>query len=599
LPGKKEVTMSEDEATHTQTQHALVAAWGEFAQRLGLIQGLEAVDLHQKRYQHTPQTKMIEFLVATLAGLEHLKDISRAAHPLDQDRTLARAWGQAAWADYSGVSRSLRSLTMREAEQIVQVLEASSQMFITSEINLAVLIEKRLVYDGDLTGLAVSKGSTTYPGVAFGHMDDQIRLGYQAAVVSLRSPGGGRIWLSVEHHPGNLVSAVAAEGMILAAEKRTGVRPRRRTELLEQRLQAVQQAGQTLRQKRLDRVQKVQLAHQALEEASQVVTEWQARVEDLAAQYHSRQRAERPTGELASARNKLVSLQKRVERRQKACAKAEQVLAWTDGLLEEQSAEEQRLQQRLTQFEQDNRSNPQPVPAVFRLDAGFGTYTNLALLIEMGYEVYTKLQNWRVLQCLCKQVPTDARWTEVDHQVDMWAWAQHSLENFCYPIDIGLERFTDEDHITYCALLHFGDTPVTRDLPQWFGFYAGRQTIEAGIKESKQVFFLHRLKVRSQAAIYLQENFVLFAANFIRWANTWLATDRNDHRLPVERLGIKDLVRVAAHTSADVVWNSDVKLLKFSQQSVFAGKVLFLPDFAFQLPLPLAKSFDFCDVSTV
>ena len=178
----------------------------------------------------------------------------------------------------------------------------------------------------------------------------------------------------------------------------------------------------------------------------------------------------------------------------------------------------------------------------------------------------------------------------------MWAWPQRQLENFCYPIDVGLERFTDEDRIKYCALLHFGDACVPQGLRQWFGFYAGRQTIEAGIKESKQVFSLHRLKVRTQTAIYVQENFVLFAANFIRWANTWLEANSGNHRLPVERLGIKALVRVAAHTSAEVDWNSDRKLLRFSEQSVFSGKVLCLPKFAYQLPLPLVKSFDFSDV---
>lgn len=52
----------------------------------------------------------------------------------------------------------------------------------------------------------------------------------------------------------------------------------------------------------------------------------------------------------------------------------------------------------------------------------------------------------------------------------------------------------------------------------WFQQYNGRQTIEAGIKESKQVFYLHHLKVRAEPAIYLQEAFVLFTANFIRWA---------------------------------------------------------------------------------
>lgn len=588
--------MSEEGTFHQLSQHALVTAWGEFAQHLGLVQRFEELNLHQKQYQHRPQTKVLEFLVATMAGLEHLKDISRAAHPLDQDRALARAWGQAAWADYSGVSRTLKSLTAEEAKQIVQVLEASSQMFITAAINQAQLLDGRLVYDGDLTGLAVSKSSKTYPGVAYGHMDDHVHLGYQAAVVSLHSPGVGRVWLSVDHHPGNMVSAAAAAGMILAAEKRTGVHPWRRTELLQQRLQGVERAGQVLQEKRLDRQQKVYQAKKALSEVQQAVANWQSQLETLTAQYQSQQRKERPTSQLAKAHQKLASLERRAERRRKACAKAAEVLTWTDGLLAEQSAEQQRLHDRLEQFEQDNRNNPQPVPAVFRLDAGFGSYENLALLIEMGYEVYTKLQNWKGLQSLCKQVPPDAHWTEVGSQAAMWAWPQRQLKNFYYPIDVGLERFTDGERIKYCAMLHFGETLVAQNLPQWFGFYTGRQTVEAGIKESKQVFFLHRLKVRTQTAIYLQENFVLFAANFIRWANAWLEASSGNQRVPVERLGIKELVRVAAHTSAEVEWNSDRKLLRFSEHSVFSGKVLFLPKFAFQLPLPFVKSFDFCDV---
>jgi hypothetical protein len=63
--------------------------------------------------------------------------------------------------------------------------------------------------------------------------------------------------------------------------------------------------------------------------------------------------------------------------------------------------------------------------------------------------------------------------------------------------------------------------------------------------------------------------------------------------LHVERLSIKELVQVAAHTSAKVDWYSDGKLLRFSEQSIYAGKVLKLPLFAYQLPLPLGKSFDF------
>jgi hypothetical protein len=587
------MTMSQSEAL---TQHALLVAWGELARQLGLTQQFENLKLHQKHYRHAPQTKVLEFLVATLAGLEHLKEISRSAHPLDQDLALARAWGQAALADYSGVSRTLKTLTLAEAQQVIQVLEASSQMFIAAEVNLALWFEKRLVYDGDLTGLAVSKSSQTYPGVAYGHMDDQIRLGYQAAVVSLRSPTYQRLWLSVAHHPGNLVAASAAEGMVQAAEGRTGVRPWRRTDLLAQRLQSVNDYGLTLRRKLVERQQKVTQALEELEQVDQGLTDCQAHLVALQLEYQLNHRLERPTSHLAQARKKLVTFQKRRQRRAKVLTKAQQVVEWTQGLIQRQQAEQRLLQERLERFEQENAANPQPVQAVFRLDAGFGTYENLALLIEMGYEVYTKLQNWKVLHSLLKQVPSEAVWTPVGAQATMFAWEKRQVESFCYPLDVALERFTDGERVKHCALLHSGPTPVTQNQPAWFTFYTGRQTIEAGIKESKQVFYLHRLKVRSEAAIVLQENLVLFAANFIRWANTWLAEGNGDAFLNVEHLGIKELVQVAAHTSAEVVRNSEGKLLMFSEQSVFAGKVLKLPKAAYQLPLPLGKSFDFLDV---
>jgi hypothetical protein len=45
------------------------------------------------------------------------------------------------------------------------------------------------------------------------------------------------------------------------------------------------------------------------------------------------------------------------------------------------------LRQRLDHFEQDNQTNATPIQAMFRLGAGFGTVDNMALLIEMGYEV--------------------------------------------------------------------------------------------------------------------------------------------------------------------------------------------------------------------
>src|SRR5437763_8073268 len=233
--------MSNSEQHRYDTQHAFLVAWGWFAEHLGLIQQLQAVSLKQKHSHHRPQTKVLEFLVAILAGLQHLQDISRAAHPLDKDQAVAQAWTQPAWADYSGVSRTLSGLSWQEVGQLVQVLVQISQPYLDTEVQVLCSQRNRLRLDGDLTGIPVSNTSRTYPHAAFGHMDDAIRLGYQAGVVSLESPTYGRLWLSVAHLPGDIVSCTQAEALVLAAEARLQRRPRRRSELLHQRIHAYEQ----------------------------------------------------------------------------------------------------------------------------------------------------------------------------------------------------------------------------------------------------------------------------------------------------------------------------------------------------------------------
>ena len=573
--------MSESETDHHQTQHALLVAWGEFARQLGLIEAMEKASITQRRREHTPQTKVLEFFVANLGGLKYLEEISRAAHPLDQDREVARAWGREQWADYSGVSRTLSRLSQAEVDEIVSKLEAISQVFIDSEVNLALLGEGRLVYDGDLTGIPVCKSSKTYPETAYGHMDDQIKLGYQACVISFLSPSYGRLWLAVEHRPGNTVAATQVEGMIHTAEARTGVRPVRRTDLLTQRLARVHRQGASLLEKQEARQQKVVQAQPAKQQVEQEVRFYQAQVVELEAAYEKQGRLERPTSRLGIARKRLAVVQNRLVRRQKALLKAQEVLEWTAGLLAQQQREEWTLRERLDRFTQENATNPNSIQAVFRLDAGFSTYENLALLIEMGYEVYTKAFNHETLRVLFRQFEAVEGWQSVGAGVEMLGHAAQAPHKFCYPLDIGLERFTtSEGQLKKGAMLHFGTDPITQNVQRWFDFYNGRQSIEAGIKESKRIFYLHRLKVRSLPAILLQEHCVLFAANFIRWANTWLmqhASGSAKPKLDQSRVGMKHLVQVAAHTSANVIWYSDGCLLRFSDLSLLAGKELFLP----------------------
>jgi hypothetical protein len=80
-------------AQEEETQQALLIPWGYFAREIGLITGMEVINLSPKVYEHTPQAKVIEFFVAILSGAKHLQDISLASHPLHKDLAVAEAWG--------------------------------------------------------------------------------------------------------------------------------------------------------------------------------------------------------------------------------------------------------------------------------------------------------------------------------------------------------------------------------------------------------------------------------------------------------------------------------------------------------------------------
>lgn len=585
--------MSENEPV-TLTHHAMLVAWGQFAQSIGLVRQIEAVPLHQKQVKHSPNTKVLEFLVAILGGLSYLKDISQSAHPLDQDQAVAQAWGQASWADHSGVSRALAELTMAEAQAIVRVLDEVSQPFIDHEVLLALREQGKIVYDADLTGRPVSNSSTTYPNVAYGHMSDAIQLGYQAAMVSFHSPTYGRQWLSVTPHPGDTVACSLTEALVWQAEAKTGVRPWRRTDLLRQRLDKLEAQQQALAGRVAQARQARQKAQTALRETMEQVRFWQETVTRLEAEYQQRQRPERPHSRLARARGKLDVYQRRQTRREKDFVQAQSRLERAETRLADLQAKQLALRQRLERFEQENAINAAPIYAEFRLDAGFGTPENVALLIELGYDVYTKPYGQWLKEGLKRQVTDETLWIRVGQNAEMVAWPAMMVKDFPYPLDLALERFYTGESQRYSGLIHYGADRVAADLPAWFRTYNGRQTIEAGIKEGQQVFTMHHLKVRSETGLLLQEHFAAFAANLVRWAGHWLVTQCpqvpdgwREEGLP----GVKEQVQVLAHTSAYVSWHEQGCLLRFTEHSVFVGRRLqVVQQWAYQLVLPLFKS---------
>lgn len=585
--------MSKNDAPQL-THHAMLIAWGQFAQCLGLTDQISAIPIKQKAVDHSPQSKIQEFLVANLAGLAHLKEISIAAHPLDQDLAVAQAWGQSSWADYSGVSRTLARLTQPETENILKVIARISQPFIDKEAVLALRQEGRLILDGDLSGRPVSNTSRTYPEVAYGHMDDQVRLGYQAALVCFQSPTYGRLWLSVSQHPGDTVSCTEAEPMIRKSEAILGLHPIRRVELLRKRLNDIEvcQSGLKAAHEKAD--QSLTEAHHNLDEVSHQVHYWQQCVQEAEAIYLKKQRTVRPHSQLAQYRTKLACYQKRQKRKEATLNQAEKKLKNQQKQWQTGQSEMDLLRQRLDHFEQDNQNNIAPIQAIFRLDAGFGTMENIALLIEMGYEVYSKPHgNW-LLGRLKHWANEQSSWERVGHNAEMMAWPAQDLPDFPYPLDLALERFQIGSQSQFGGLIHFGQDAVAAQKTTWFERYNQRQTIEAGIKEEKQVFELHHLKVRSRSGILLQEQFVAFAANFVRWATLWLQEDCanvSEGWLDPTHPHIKEQVKLGAQSLAWVSWYEQGCLLRFEDHSIFAGRSLKIKkQWSFQPVLPFAKS---------
>jgi hypothetical protein len=580
------------EIIQQMTQHAMLVIWGLYARRIGLIQAIKGVKLKQKARDHTPQTKVMEFLVAILAGLPHLQDISRSAHPLDQDQMVAEAWDQPAWADYSGVSRTLSQLTVAEVKELAAALDGISQPFIDREVALALEKAGELVYDADLTGRPVSSTSTSYPNTAFGHMGDTIELGYQAALVSIHSPTYGRLWLANELHPGDTVSMTRTQALVIAAEKRTGQRPRRRIDLLAGRLAAAQAQWETI----ADMVEESDQRHREAEDKAHdtklFLREWKQEVATLTAMYQRQNRQQTAHCQLTRTQRKVATYTKRLSRCEQTLGVAQRRLARHEARYDVAKAEVDRLQAHYQQLVADNAANPHPIRATFRLDGGFTSRENLYWLIEMGYDVYTRGRFPKVTDALSAAVTAETEWNQVGGNAHMTGWRNTTMDDyFAYPLDVALLHYHTGDTIQRATLLHFGHTDVVADLDDWFHTYNGRQTIEAGIKEGKNVFQMHHLKVRSPEALLLQEHVACFAANFVRFAGCWLVQQAQP--TPFSTQSVKQMVQVAAHTSAWVQKQGDVWLLTFTEQSCYAGYSLRFGGGVIQLPLPLFKDIHF------
>jgi hypothetical protein len=574
------------------TDHAWLVVMGYLGQALGLITGLEEVPIQQRKGPKCgPQTKIIELLVGILGGIEYLQDLSLAENPIAKDPTIAEAWAQEVFVHYSGVSRTLDASDAETLAAIVEVLQAISRPFIEAAVMETLKREGRLTIDVDLTGREVSPTSTDYQDATFGWMDDGIAKGYQDAVTSLVCERWTRLMLTLLRYTGRTKSAECLQESVLAVEALLGVRPRRRVELVQERRDVV--ARRVKRQQdALDRMQ--QGERQLWQQLSQGKADAQSlrdEIQRLEAEYQAQNRQEKKHCRLAKARRQLDSAQKREQRAWRDLQKLQRRQRRQQAELDKQQDQLLALDEWLFYLETDNQNTPNPVDIVLRIDAGFSTGPNLAWLIEMGYIVLTKAHNGATANSLKGTVPAQTEWTTVGRNAEAVYLGDYQHNDCPYPLQAMLVRYYLPDELRHTALFYYGDTPPP-SLPAWFAGYNARQTIEAAIKEGKGVFTLKRHLVRSPYGMQIQEQFALFAANFVRWAAAWVkdCLREANGRFITALDQVKTLVKTVSRARARWVRNARGHTLIFHEKGPFAGTILCLSgEVAVQLTLPLFK----------
>jgi hypothetical protein len=389
--------------------------------------------------------------------------------------------------------------------------------------------------------------------------------------------------------------------MIESAEARLGRRPWRRPELVKQRLQALAETIARRQEWLLAQMNRQTDLLAQLDTLPAAVGHLEAEVATLEADYQAQGQEAQSHNRLAQTRHRLAALQKKLAQAPGKLDQAEQAAATHRQRLAELQAEYAALKAHLARLEADNAANPEPVTMVARLDAGFGTGANVTWLIEMGYLVYTKAYSAQVAARLQTQVQPDTAWPRVGDNAEMVAWGEETISECPYPLTLALERFHTPQGLKHSALIAYRDDSVMLTLPAWFAFYNGRQIIEAGIKESNVVFQMHPLKMRSRGGIALQEQFALFAANFVRWAAVWLQAQVvcSNPRFDDTLTRVKAMVRVAANTSAWLVEQEVGLLVKFDDTGAYPGVQLRLAGTWRTHPLLLPRrevqKFDFRD----
>jgi hypothetical protein len=575
------------------TQHGMLIPWGRFARHLHVSDRLRAAVPPRPHKDALPGGDLLlEFGLASLAGYDYLESLNLGPHPLVKDQAVQDAW-DIQFRHYTTVSRFLYELSETDVERVQAQLEAILRPYIRGATHAVLCRQDYLTLCGDLTGRPVSAYSTTYPPDAvFGYMASQLHKGHQAALVTLKGLDH-RVHIAAFHHAGDTVSGPCLREMVKAAEARLGCRPQRRTQLVRQRIAALE--AQIAQKEQRSETQRT-LIREHIERQVRLGDQLQAlhpQVAELQASYQGKQVP--ATSQLAQARQRQASWQRQLQSALEQESQARRVLEQYCQWLAPLKAERDALLNWLAQLEVDNATCPSPVRMRWLLDGGFGDTANVTYLIEMGYEVYTLAHSGMTTHALLKKVPAQAQWTPVGPRTQALDLDCHQLGTCPYPVRLTLLRWSVGDTPRHCTLVSFSTEP---ELPtaELFPTYHERQDIEAGIKQGKGTFSFTKLHVRSAAGIRLLGQFALvFWPNFVHWATAWLADQvRTETKCFAQVLHeVRTQVRTAANTPAIVLTNATGQTVEFAAHGPYAGVQIQLDGpFAYQVPMPLFQTWE-------
>jgi hypothetical protein len=417
-------------------------------------------------------------------------------------------------------------------------------------------------------------------------MGNTVALGHQHALITLQGREC-RLHLAGFLHPGDTVAEQCLRELIAAAERRLGCRPRRRPELVQRRIAALQEQRHALRRVLDQHGQDWQAERERQRSLEDRLAAPAELVVGLTAQQADQ--PPRPYGRVAKARQQQAAWQQQLARSQRRAGLLEEKMARYRHKIAHLTQESERLQQRSAELEADNAANPNPVPLRIGLDGGFSGGDNLTCLIELGYDLLT-VGKGTSARALRREVPAQATWTPVTAHARLWEAPVATVGRCPYPLRRIMQHWQGGDKQRYSVFLQY-PADAAMPLPTVFAVYHQRQTVEAAVKQGKSVFPSRGLRVRSAAGLELLNQFAfVFWPNFVHWATDWLRPRvRQGHPAFAAALRtVKTQVRVGAQTPATVYTAPGSRVLAFGEEGPYPGVRLELEGiYAFQLPLPL------------